>query len=112
MWCWTASPEASRGEALGALAVDGTLISIGYAGGTEAQINVTDLIWKNAHVHGFRFALFTPKEVNAANSLLLNLLARGELRPVVARTFRLKDAADAQRLLAEGTPFGRVLLTV
>ncbi|GAA3439051.1 zinc-binding alcohol dehydrogenase family protein [Kutzneria kofuensis] len=50
---------AITGEALGALAVDGSLVSIGYAAGMTSTINVTDLIWKNAHIHGFRFALFT-----------------------------------------------------
>lgn len=56
------------GEALGSLAVGGTLVSIGYAAGMRAEINVTGLIWKNAHIHGFRFALFTPEQVNAANA--------------------------------------------
>lgn len=100
------------GEALGCLAVDGTLISIGYAAGTHADIDVTDLIWKNAHIHGFRFALFTPEQVNAANTTLLARLAAGELHPAVAQVFRLAQAAAAQHLLAEGHPFGRVLLAV
>ncbi|MEO3827740.1 zinc-binding alcohol dehydrogenase family protein [Actinomadura sp. B10D3] len=39
------------GAALGALAKDGSLISIGYSGGMHTTINVTDLIWKTAHVH-------------------------------------------------------------
>ncbi|SDM97799.1 quinone oxidoreductase family protein [Actinacidiphila guanduensis] len=100
------------GEALGSLAVDGTLVSIGYAAGVRAEINVTDLIWKNAHIHGFRFALFTPEQVNAANAALLDLVAQGELHPKVAQVFPLEKAFEAQRLLAEGGPFGRVLLAL
>jgi NADPH:quinone reductase-like Zn-dependent oxidoreductase len=100
------------GEALGSLAVDGTLVSIGYAAGVRAEINVTDLIWKNAHIHGFRFALFTPEQVNAANAALLDLVAQGELHPKVAQVFPLEKASEAQRLLAEGGPFGRVLLAL
>jgi NADPH2:quinone reductase len=100
------------GQALGTLAVNGTLISIGYAAGMQAEINVSDLIWKNAHVHGFRFALFTPEQVNAGNTKLLDLLARKEINPIVDRKFPLEQAADGQRHLIEGSPFGRVLLTV
>ncbi|ADJ45332.1 NADPH:quinone reductase and related Zn-dependent oxidoreductase [Amycolatopsis mediterranei S699] len=100
------------GAALGALAVDGTLVSVGYAASTRTEIDVTDLIWKNTHIHGFRFALFTPEQINAANTHLLDLLARKEITPLVDRVFPLEQAAQAQRHLAEGSPFGRVLLTI
>jgi NADPH2:quinone reductase len=100
------------GAALGALAVDGTLVSIGYTAGTRTEIDVTDLIWKNTHLHGFRFALFTPEQINAANTRLLELLGRKEITPLVDRVFPLEQAAQAQRHLAEGGPFGRVLLAL
>ncbi|MER5793704.1 zinc-binding dehydrogenase [Streptomyces sp. NPDC001980] len=100
------------GPALGALAWGGTLISIGYSAGTQADINVTDLIWKAAHVHGFLFALFTQEQVNAANAALLDLVAGKEITPLVDRVFPLEQAAEAQRHLIEGGPFGRVLLSL
>jgi NADPH:quinone reductase-like Zn-dependent oxidoreductase len=99
------------GEALASLAAGGSLVSIGYSGGTQASINVTDLIWKTAHVHGFMFSLFTPAAIAAANRSLLALLADKAIQPVVARTFPLAEAAAAQRHLIEDRPFGRVLLT-
>lgn len=99
------------GDALSALAVDGTLISIGYAAGTRTTIDVTDLIWKNAHVHGFRFALFSQEQVNAANMYLLDRLARKEIAPLVDKVFPLEQAAQAQRHLEE-SPFGRVLISI
>jgi NADPH2:quinone reductase len=101
---------ALTGEAVGALAVDGSLVSIGYSAGMTATVDVTDLIWKNAHIHGFRFALFTPEQVAAANVRLLDLVARKEITPIVDSVFPLADAARAQRHLIEGGPFGRVLL--
>lgn len=103
---------ALTGEALGALAVDGSLISIGYSAGMTGTINVTDLIWRNAHIHGFRFALFTDEQVATANVRLLDLLARKEISPITDSVFPLAEAADAQRHLIEGGPFGRVLLAV
>jgi len=98
------------GEALASLAKDGSLISIGYSGGMSTTIDVTDLIWRTAHVHGFMFSLFTPDTVAAANATLLDLLAAGKVRPQVARSFPLAGAAEAQRHLIEDRPFGRVLL--
>lgn len=100
------------GDALAALAVNGTLVSIGYVAGTSTTINVTDLIWKNTHVHGFRFALFTPEQINSANSYLLDLVARKEITPLVDSVLPLEQAAQAQRHLIEGGPFGRVLLAI
>jgi NADPH2:quinone reductase len=100
------------GEALGSLAVDGSLVSIGYSAGMTSTINVTDLIWKNAHVHGFRFALFTPETVARSNAKLLDLVAHKEITPLVDSVYALEDAARAQRHLIEGGPFGRVLLSV
>src|SRR5262249_12121029 len=41
------------GEALASLAFGGTLVIAGYAGGREAQVNVTDIIWKAATIRGF-----------------------------------------------------------
>jgi NADPH:quinone reductase-like Zn-dependent oxidoreductase len=37
-------------------------------------------------------------------------LFRGALRPVVDRTFPLKDGAEAQQILAEGKQFGKLVL--
>ncbi|MET8786789.1 zinc-binding alcohol dehydrogenase family protein [Streptomyces sp. NPDC004589] len=100
------------GQALGALARGGTLVSIGYSAGTLADIDVTDLIWKAARIHGFQFALFTQEQINSTNAELLDLVARKAINPLVDRVFPLEQAADAQRHLIEGGPFGRVLLSV
>src|SRR5258708_25928517 len=43
------------GAALGTLAFGGMLVSVGYAGGRKTEIDVTDLIWRAAKVHGFIF---------------------------------------------------------
>ncbi len=37
---------------------------------------------------------------------------RGAIKPIVAKTFPLAEAADALRYLVEGRPFGRVVLTI
>ncbi|MGY4983971.1 zinc-binding dehydrogenase [Streptomyces sp. 900105755] len=98
------------GQALGALARGGTLVSIGYSVGMRADISVTDLIWKAARVHGFTFSLFSQKQVNDINTRLLDLVAGKNITPLVDRVFPLEQAAQAQRHLIEASPFGRVLL--
>jgi NADPH2:quinone reductase len=40
------------------------------------------------------------------------LLQSGAVKPIVAKTFPLPEAADALRYLIEGRPFGRVVLTI
>ena len=98
------------GQALASLAPGGTLVTIGYSGGTEARINVTDVIWKTAHVVGFMFALFSQETIQETNRTLFDLLAQGRLKPVVGRIFPLEETAQAQQFLIEGRSFGRVLI--
>ena len=99
-------------EALGALAMGGSLTTLGYSAGRNATIDVTDLIWKRASMKSF--SLFSqPAEVwRAAWSVIFPLLQSGAVKPVVAKTFPLAEAADALRYLVEGRPFGRVVLTI
>jgi NADPH2:quinone reductase len=98
------------GDALASLAPGGVLVSVGYSGAKLATINITDLIWRTAHLQGFMFSLFSPETIRAANTTLLNKLAQGTFHPVIARRFPLEDAAEAQRHLIEDRPYGRVVL--
>ena len=99
-------------ESLGALAMGGNLTTLGYAAGRKATIDVTDLIWKRANMKSF--SLFSqPAEVwTTAWSVIFSLLKSGAVKPIVAKTFPLAEAADALRHLVEGRPFGRVVLTI
>ena len=44
-------------------------------------------------------------------NVTVSLLRSGAIKPIVAKTFPLAEAADALRYLVEGRPFGRVVLT-
>jgi len=98
------------GEALASLAFGGTVVIAGYAGGREAEVNVTDIIWKAATIRGFTFRLFAQQTVAAASAALLEFLKDGALQPTIDRVFPLSEAADAVRHLIEDRPFGRVLM--
>jgi NADPH:quinone reductase len=96
-------------EAPGAIAVGGSLTTLGYAGGRKATIDVTDLIWKQASIKSF--ILFGQPQADAWNAIVPLLRSR-VIKPIVAKTFPLAEAADALRYLVEGRPFGRVVLTI
>jgi len=100
------------GEALGCLLPGGTYAVVGYAGGREASVNLTDIIWKAAKVRGFTFRAFAPETLAAAQKTLIGYLSEGAIRPTIAKVFPLSDAADAVRHLIEDRPFGRVLMRV
>lgn len=99
------------GPALASLARGGILVSVGYSSGAEAAIHVTDLIWRAGRVVGFSPSGFVPADYTAAYQKTLKLLVEGHIKPLIARTFPLAKAAEAQRYLLEERPFGRVLLT-
>jgi NADPH:quinone reductase len=50
--------------------------------------------------------------VTDAWNVIVSLLQSGAIKPIVAKTFPLTEAADALRFLVEGRPFGRVVLTI
>jgi NADPH:quinone reductase len=98
------------GQSLATLAVDGVLISLGYSAGRKTAIDVTDLIWKRARMTGFSLFAQSPAIKAAAWATILSLLTSGRVKPIVERTYRLDDAAEALRHLIEDRPFGRVVL--
>ena len=100
------------GDGLSALAVGGTLITIGYTAGRKAGIDVTDLIWKRARMAGFALVAQTPAVKRKAWEQVMALIARGAVAPVVARTYPLEQATEALRHLHEDRPFGKVVLTL
>jgi NADPH2:quinone reductase len=99
-------------EALGALAPDGSLTTLGYSAGRKATIDVTNLIWRRASIKSF--ILFAQPQAAWADAwnAIVPLLQSGAIKPIVAKTFPLAEAADALRYLVEGRPFGRVVLTI
>src|SRR3984885_6502611 len=100
------------GDGLSSLAVEGTLITIGYTAGRKAQIDVTDLIWKRARMAGFALLTRTPAVKRKAWEQVMALIKSGAVVPLVARTYPLERATEALRYLHEDRPFGKVVLTL
>lgn len=100
------------GQALASLAFGGTVVVVGYAGGRETEVSITDIIWKAATIRGFTFRLFAPETVAAANQTILGYLEEGALEPKIGKVFPLAEAAEAVRYLIEDRPYGRVIMQV
>ncbi len=100
------------GEALGALAPNGSLTTLGYSAGRRASIDVTDLIWKRASIKSFSLFAQPQSAWEEAWRTIVPLLQSGAIKPIVAKTFPLTEAADALHYLIEDRPFGMVVLTI
>ena len=99
-------------DALGTLAMGGSLTTLGYAAGRKSTIDVTDIIWKRASIKSFSLFAQPPEMWKTAWKVTYSLLETGAIKPIVARTFALEDAAEALRFQIESRPFGRVVLKI
>ncbi len=99
-------------DALGTLAMGGSLTTLGYAAGRKSTIDVTDLIWKRASIKSFSLFAQPPEMWKSAWKAIYAALESGAVKPIVAQTFALEDAAEALRYQMEGRPFGRTVLKI
>jgi len=99
-------------EALGALALEGRLITLGYSASRKATIDVTNLIVPQASMRGLNMFAQPKAAITDAWKVIVSLLKSGAIKPIVAKTFPLVETVDALRYLIEGRPFGRVVLTI
>lgn len=99
------------GEAIKSLARNGIIVNIGYSAGTKFTANITDFVWKGLQMRGQSLSgWFTTEQQQYVWDQILSLLAKGVIKPVVAKVFDAAEAPEAQRFLIEGRPFGKVLV--
>ncbi|MDN5859289.1 MAG: NAD(P)H-quinone oxidoreductase [Pseudonocardia sp.] len=102
-----------------ALAADGRLMIIGFQGGAKAEINLAALMAKRASVtslglrgrpvdgpHG------KARVVAGVRTLTWPMIADGRVRPIVADTFPITEAATAHARLEAGGVVGKLILRV
>jgi NADPH:quinone reductase len=99
-------------EALKALAVGGSLTTLGYSASRQTTVDVTDLIVPQASIRSLNMFRQPQATIRGAWKAILPLLRSGAIKPIMAKTFPLAEAAEALRYLVEDRPFGRVVLTV
>src|SRR5271163_906343 len=96
--------------ALSSLGLGGVLITLGYSGGRETTIDVTDLIWKRARMAGFSLFAQSSTAIVSAWRDIIPLIVSRSVKPIVERVYPLSEASEALRHLIEDRPFGKVVL--
>jgi putative PIG3 family NAD(P)H quinone oxidoreductase len=98
------------------LAVGGRLVVIGLTGGASATINLALLLTRRLHVVGSTLRTRSNAEkaeiVTGFRERFGRAVAGGRLRVVVDRVLPLAQAAEAHRVVAASTHFGKVILRV
>ena len=96
------------------LAADGRLVVIGLQNGLEGNLNLAELVFKRASVHGTTLRTRS-KEQKAAivaevQKHVWPMIESGAVRLVVDRTVPMAEAAEAHRLMEAGGHLGKILL--
>jgi NADPH2:quinone reductase len=102
-------------DSVRALAPEGRLIVIGFAGGSIPTLGMNRVLFRNIDIVGAAWGAFLEKhpEIRAATHQdLLRMAAEGFVDPLVGAAFPLERAADAVRLIGDRKAIGKVVLTV
>lgn len=101
---------------LSLLAADGRLLFIATLGGAKSEFNIREVMAKRLVITGStlraRPAAFKGAIAAQLRERVWPLMARGDVKPVVFRTFALEEVAAAHRELETGRHVGKLVLTV
>jgi putative PIG3 family NAD(P)H quinone oxidoreductase len=96
------------------LALDGRLVQIAFLQGSIAEINLAQVMVKRQTITG---STLRPRTVadkaaiaNALAEKVLPLLDAGTIKPIIHKTFPLREAAEAHRLMETSTHTGKIML--
>jgi NADPH2:quinone reductase len=95
------------------IAFEGRLLVVGFAGGRIADIATNRVLLKNIGVVGVHWGLYSeraPAVVQRWMDELLALVLAAKLKPVIWKTFPLKDARSALAAIASRESYGKVVL--
>lgn len=93
-------------QSLRALCKGGRLVTCGATTGPIGETDIRVVFWNQLHIVGSTMA--TRKEFQE----VMRLFFAGKLRPIVDEVIPLAEGAAAQRRLAEGRQFGKIVLRV
>jgi len=101
---------------IAALAVEGRLVQIAVMTGAESKVNLAQIMVRRLTVTGstLRPRSIADKGVIAASlkQHVWPLIEAGKVRPVMHKTFALKDAAEAHALMESSAHIGKIALEV
>ncbi|MBT9386149.1 zinc-binding alcohol dehydrogenase family protein [Pseudooceanicola sp. CBS1P-1] len=100
------------GAMLTALRARGTAVSIGFAGGTSAAIDLPDLVVHEKRLLGYDLWLESDAAIAATFATLAAGISDGRLKPSIDSTWPLADHARAYERLLSRQAMGAVVLTL
>ncbi len=99
-----------------ALAVDGRLVEIATLSGVTAEVNIQTVMQRRLTITGSTLRARPVEEkgriASAVRANVWPLLESGAVKPIVFRTFPLREAAAAHRLMESSTHIGKIVLTI
>ncbi len=98
------------------LAVDGRLSLIAFLGGTRAELDMGDILYRRLTITGStlrpRSVEYKTEVAQALESRVWPKVADGTIKPVIHATFPLAEAARAHELMESSTHVGKIVLEV
>jgi NADPH2:quinone reductase len=98
------------------LALAGTLILIGVTSGIKAELNLGIMMVKRQRIIGSvlrsRPIAETTSIIARFDSVVMPLIASGEITPLIDTTFPLEEAAAAHTMMEQSGHFGKIVLTM
>lgn len=98
------------------LSEGGRHVSIAFLGGAKSEIIVPQIMKKRLTLTGSTLRPRSRKEKGKLAQEIKNKtwpkIEEGLIRPVIFKTFPLKEAADAHRALEKGDHIGKIVLTI
>ncbi len=91
-------------SAVRSMAQYGRMVALGEVSGGRARLRLTDLMFRDASIRGSTGANLP--DIAAA----VDMVARGDVQPVVDKTFPLEEAAEAVQLAISRQATGRIAL--
>lgn len=97
-----------------AMAPGGILIEYGGLSPEPTPFPLASVLGKSLTLRGYLVheIVRDPARLAAAKAFILDGLADGALRPIIARTFRFEEIVEAHRFLESNTQFGKIVVTV
>jgi NADPH:quinone reductase-like Zn-dependent oxidoreductase len=99
-----------------AAARDGRIVNIAFLQGSKVEINLMPLMLKRLTLTGSTLRIRSVAEkaeiARALEEHMWPHLAAGRIRPVIHRTFPLREAAAAHALMESSAHIGKIVLEV
>ena len=96
--------SALFGSCVSSLAQFGRMVVLGEIAGRSARFNLAELLFRDAMILGSTGA--SPRHIHTATEMV----AGGEISPVVSQQFAFEEAAEAMEVMRTATTFGRIAL--